>query len=249
MKLKQKLITGLFTATSICCLSLTATAAASNNSSSFLQQIQDNFSSLRNYIKQLSTDFSSGWGELNSEVKKDIDKTMGDLGIPDLIKSGKNIEATVAGKKSDISTIDPGMQGVNARHDWDRQYTKGQSQAILGQDGQRAMSQENQVSQTAVDTSNSNADAAQSDIVTQDIMKKIAIQNAQASTIARSIQQEAQQQTKSIATANVNLSDMSSRMDEQQKRIQVEDRSGTNQTLNNAAFNDGFWDTSPNTKN
>ena len=244
----------LFTAISICCLSPKALAisnpgSSSNNESSFLQQIQNGFSSFRNYVQQLSTEFSSGWGELSGDVKKSIDQTVGDLGIPDLIKSGKNIEASVAKGKSSISTTDPGMQGVNARHDWDEQYTKGQSQAILGADGQRAMNQENQISQAAVDTSSTNADTAQSDIVTQDVMKKIAIQNAQQANISRSIQQEAQQQTKTLAAANVNLSDINSRMDEQQKKQQIEESASSTQTLKNASFNDGFWSTNNSTKN
>ncbi|MBA3920207.1 MAG: hypothetical protein H0X31_00290 [Nostocaceae cyanobacterium] len=103
------------------------------------------------------------------------------------------------------------------------------------------MNEENQTSQSAVDTSASNADAAQSDIITQDIMKKIAIQNSQLLTVLKAMQGATQQQTKIAAAANVNLADISHNTTLEQQRKQNEEQANGNATYKNAAFDDGFW--------
>jgi len=234
-------ITSVIVAATLPSNAATNNTNSTNNNSSFLQQISQQYLQVKNYIKGLTTDFSQGWGALGGEVQSQIDKTVGDLGIPDMVRAGKNIENTISQKKTDVSNIDPGIQGKTARHEWDETYTKGQSQGILGAEGQKAMNEENQVSQTAVDTSASHADAAQNDVVTQDIMKRIAIQNFQQMTVLKLMQEADQQQTKIAAAANVNLADMSQNMTIEQKRKQNENQGAVNVTYKNAAFGDGFW--------
>ncbi|MBD2531912.1 hypothetical protein H6G97_20915 [Nostoc flagelliforme FACHB-838] len=94
----------------------------------------------------------------------------------------------------------------------------------------------------ALATSSDYANTAQSDIVTQDILKKMAIQNLQGVVITKSIQGEAQKQTRALAAANINLADMSGRMTEQARKEEAENRGAAKQIIEAAAFNDGFWE-------
>jgi hypothetical protein len=206
-----------------------------------LQQIQDIFNSVNNYIHQQSVEFSQSWGELSSSVQTAIDNTTGDLGIPDPVAAGKQVEDVISGQDANVLTTNPSLLGYNARAEWNQQYTQGQSESTLGNQGQAVMKTESDASQDALATTSENASAAQQDIITQDIMKKIAIQNAQQAVISKSIQTEAQQQTQTLAAANLNLADMSGRMNEQERRQQFEDEAQVRQTLAAAAFNDGFW--------
>ncbi|TVP62445.1 MAG: hypothetical protein EA343_10985 [Nodularia sp. (in: Bacteria)] len=84
-------------------------------------------------------------------------------------------------------------------------------------------------------------DAAQEDIITQDILKKIAVQNIQGVIISKSIQSEAQKQSRALAAANINLTDISTRMDEKSRKEEAEARATASQILEAAAFRDGFW--------
>lgn len=237
----SKLLTLLILTSAYPAKAATQTQQASTQQS-FLQQVQQTINSLKTYINQYGQEFSQGWGELNSQLNQIISSSIGDLGIPDPLKSGKQISQVIGQQQPDLLTIDPGLQGDDAERSWHQQYTLGQSQSILGTEGQKVQSQEAETSNNALATSSNNADAAQNDIVTQDILKKIAIQNSQAAIINKSIQGEAQKQTQALAAANINLADISGQMDLQARRQQNEDISSAKQILNAAAFADGFWE-------
>ncbi|MBD2415977.1 hypothetical protein H6H01_35760 [Nostoc calcicola FACHB-3891] len=98
------------------------------------------------------------------------------------------------------------------------------------------------MSNEAVTSSSENAQAVQSDIVTQDILKKIAIQNLQGAIITKSLHVEAQKQSRALAAANINLADMSGRMDEETKRLEAESTATAKGILRSAAALDAFWE-------
>jgi hypothetical protein len=223
-------------------LSDPAKAAASTSSSkSYLQQFQEIYNSLKNYITQIETEFSQGWGDLSGDIQKAIQSSVGNLGIPDPISSGKKIRVVVSGQKTDLSTIDPGLQGMDAEHDWHQNYTLGQSQSVLSPEGQQQQSQDADIVNNAVSTASLLSDQAQSDIITQDILKKIAIQNVQGTTVLKSLQQESQQQTRALASAGINLADISSRSDEQARAQEAQNSANVSSIIQGAAYNDGFW--------
>ncbi len=215
--------------------------ATSTTNNGFLQQINEQYSKVTQYIQSLSSDFSQGLGELSGEVQSQINKTIGDLGIPDMVRAGKNIEDVLAGKPTDILHLDARTQGKNARQNWNQQYTTAQSEGILGVEGQKAMHRESEVAQAAADTASQNADAAQGDIVTQEVLKKIALQNAQITQVLKLVQGSLSEQTKIGAAANVNLSNISENLSIEQRRKQNESQGVVNAIYRNAAFADGFW--------
>ena len=220
--------------------SLPANAQASQNQS-FLTQFQQIYSSLQTYISNYQKEFTKSLGKLEAELTQAIESSVGDLGIPDPLKAGKNIEKVIQKQEGALLILDPRIQADNAIKDWNQQYTRGQSESVLGVEGQRVQSQEAAITNDATAQSSENAAAAQDDVITQDILKKVAIQNLQSVVIAKSIHAEAQKQSRSLAAANINLADISSRMDEQAAVKDQESNAATRQIIQSAAANDSFW--------
>ena len=215
--------------------------AQTNQNQSFLTQFQQIYSSLQAYISNYQKEFSKSLGKLEAELNQAIESSVGDLGIPDPLKAGKNIEKVIEKQKGDLLILDPRIQADNAIKDWNQQYTRGQSQSVLGAEGQKVQSQEAETTNDATSQSSENANAAQDDVITQDILKKMATQNLQSVVIAKSIHSEAQKQSRSLAVTNINLADISGRMDEQAAAKDQESNAATRQIIQSAAANDSFW--------
>lgn len=196
---------------------------------------------MQTYISNYQKEFTKSLGKLSAELTQAIESSVGDLGIPDPLKAGKNIEKVIQKQEGALLILDPRIQADNAIKDWNQQYTRGQSESVLGVEGQRVQSQEAAITNDATAQSSENAAAAQQDVITQDILKKVAIQNLQNVVIAKSIHSEAQKQSRSLAVANINLADISDRLDEQAAAKDQESNAATRQIIQSAAANDSFW--------
>jgi hypothetical protein len=196
---------------------------------------------LQTYVSNYQKEFTKSWGKLSAELTQAIESSVGDLGIPDPLKAGKNIEKVIQKQEGALLILDPRIQADNAIKEWNQQYTRGQSESVLGAEGQRVQSQEAAITNDATAQSSENANAAQYDVVTQDILKKVAIQNLQSVVIAKSIHSEAQKQSRSLAVANINLADISGRLDEQAAAKDQESSAATRQIIQSAAVSDSFW--------
>lgn len=214
--------------------------------SSFLEQFQQVLTSLQSYIKQYSQEFSQLSKDSNKDKDLDIaiTSTNGVMGIPDPLKAGKNIKMIVQQQDTDLVETDSQTQGENAQRQWHQAYTYGLSGSILGREGQKTQAQEAEISNYAVENSSNTADEVQNDVITQDILKKMAVQNLQTTVITKSIHSEAQKQTRALSAANINLSDISGRLDEQARKEQANNNSSAKQIIGSAAFADAFWEQS-----
>lgn len=208
---------------------------------SILEPIQRQYSNLKNIFNSLGRDFNRGVQSLSGEIEAQINNTVQDLGLPDMLATGRKIEETIANSKADILQLDPRIKGKNARIRWNQKFTLDQSETVLGEVGQKAAMQEKENAQKALEISATSADAAQNDFVTQDVMKKIALQNAQISRVLKSVQSSIQQQNEISATTNVNLTDISKNLTNQQRKEQRERQGAINAIYKNAAFSNGFW--------
>lgn len=216
--------------------------AMGQNVPSFLTQFQQIYQSLQRHVEAYKEEFTQAWGELGEELTKDINSTIGDLGIPDPLDAGKKIKVTISKKDVDLLETSPNAQAQGAVIDWNQQYSRGQAQSILGADGQRVQAQEAEISNDAAVTSLDNAQAAQADVITQDILKKMAVQNLQNAVITKSIHAESQKQSRALATANINLADISSRTNEQARKQEVESNATATEIIRSAASIDAFWE-------
>jgi ABC-type Na+ efflux pump permease subunit len=210
--------------------------------SSFLDQLQQIIRSLQTYITQYKREFSRQWEELSGDLEDAINSTVGDLGIPDPLEAGKKIKVIIQEQDTDLIETDSQTQGDNAQRQWNQSYTYGLSESVLGREGQQTQAQEAEMSNYALETSSNSTDAIQNDIITQDILKKMAVQNLQTTIITKSIHSEAQKQTRALSAANINLSDISSRLDEQARKEQANNNSSARQIIDAAVFADAFWE-------
>ncbi len=219
-----------------------ANAQSNNNSNkSLLSQFQEIYNSLQVSINNYQKEFTKAVGKLEAELNQAIQSSVGDLGIPDPLNAGKNIEKVLQKQETQLLVLDPRIQAKDAIREWDQQYTRGQSQSILGNEGQRVQAQEAEITNDAIGQSSDNANAAQQDVITQDILKKMAVQNLQTAVVSKSIHAEAQKQSRSLAAANINLADISGRMDEQARLEQQESNAAARQILQSAAALDSYW--------
>lgn len=248
---KTLLLAGLLTSNLIFVTPAIANASIAPNqpNKTFLEQFLETYNSLQESIDQYRQNFSISWSNVIKDVDSLIKSTNGDLGTPDPTSAGERIRKAIEKNKQQqdatvVPTLDssPEIDGRNAERDFHQQYTLGQSQSVLGANGQRIQRQEAEISNDAVASSSDLADTAQQDVVTQDILKKIAAQNLQATIINKSLHSEAQKQTRALATANINLADISSRMDEQAKEEERQTRAAVRSAVLSSAAIDAFWE-------
>jgi type II secretory pathway pseudopilin PulG len=110
-------------------ISFSSLTAQARENQSFLTQFQQIYSSLQTYISNYQKEFSQSLGKLEAELNQAIESSVGDLGIPDPLKAGKNIEKVIEKQQGTLLTLDPRIQADNAIKDWNQQYTRGQSES------------------------------------------------------------------------------------------------------------------------
>ncbi|WP_242056565.1 MULTISPECIES: hypothetical protein [unclassified Nostoc] len=247
---KTLLLAGLLTSNLILITPAIANASIAPNqpNKTFLEQFLETYNSLQESIDKYRQNFSISWSNIIKDVDGLIKSTNGDLETPDPTSAGERIRKAIEKNKQQDATVvptldsSPEIDGRNAERDFHQQYTLGQSQSVLGISGQRIQRQEAEISNDAVASSSDLADTAQQDVVTQDILKKIAAQNLQATIINKSLHSEAQKQTRALATANINLADISSRMDEQAQEEERQTRAAVRSAVLSSAAIDAFWE-------
>lgn len=202
-----------------------------------VQKAQEIFSNVESTLQaELSQILQGQFGSVLD--RRDV----GALGVPDPIEAGNRIEQAVSQQPAQITDTNPTLKGKLAKNEWDRQFTRAQAGAVLGQAGQQQMQQENQQTGQAVNATAQEAAAAQKSTVTQDIMRRIAQQNAQQALIQKAIQTETQQTNRAAQAANLNLTNISNHFDEQRKKESFEDSVAARQILEAGAYNSGLWD-------
>ncbi|MDJ0719450.1 MAG: hypothetical protein QNJ54_35395 [Prochloraceae cyanobacterium] len=207
----------------------------------FFDQILQIFDGLKAYIDEYTNKFENTWSSIEGLTGK-INDSIGALKVPDPLQAGDEIIKVFSKQENDSYGIDSVTKGKNASKDFHRAYTYGQSGSVLGEQGQKVQLEESKNVKASVDISNSQAESAQSDIVTQDILKKIAIQNSQAQFIQNSLQNEEQQQTRLAAVADMNLADISENLDQGTREKQLERKRSRQQILGATTFSNGFWE-------
>lgn len=202
---------------------------------------QEYLTTARKYIDIDFKKFSIKWGDISTEIGKAIDKAIKD-GNKDPIKTGEGVnDAVSAQEATDLINTSQEVQGENAQRDIHKQYTYALSQAVLGVAGQKRILEEAEITNTAVNDSLEQADAAQRDVITQDILKKMAVQNLQTAMITKSLHGDAQKQTQFLATANMNLADISGQINVEAKKKEAESAATSREILRAGAALDAFW--------
>ena len=148
----------------------------------------------------------TAWGEqLSGQV---VNVTLGPLGLPDLTNFELDLENIFTNNGSYI-TLD------EAKHTGVREATRTHAQQTLNTTGQQAViDRQTQISDGVVELDNQ-AIAAQGEFVTQNVLKRIAIQNAQQGLLLGTLSSEITDLSVKQDLANYNLANISEGIDSQ----------------------------------
>jgi len=187
------------------------------------------FGKLQTWIQNADT----AWGELSTDnplaslstgeggwldIVGIANETKGALGMPDPERSAKAAAERIDGKDSnDPAEVTLAHQRTVARNALERELARAGAQATLGKEGQQHMKQSVEQSAQVVQASNQAGQKAQSLDVTQDVMKQMALQNSQMTNLLGAMYTEELGAKVDRAHANLNLSNISQSLDQQQR--------------------------------
>ncbi|PMB27586.1 hypothetical protein [Fischerella thermalis] len=161
---------------------------------------------------------------LGEDLQVVIDEAIGELGLPDPTQTRKQAEEIAANSNTSINEVE------RATNEIDRQITRAVVDGTLGKEGQQRTKEQILQTQTSIQQVQQQAQDAQQEVVTQNIMKKIANQNAQIGEILGAVRADGLRMQQSQDLANVNLTNISRSLDSQN---QVHQREVIDQGYNN----------------
>ncbi len=208
---KRFVVVGLsFIAVSTIGLSSAKAFEVPNPLAQVVEQFQQQLASVNSYVSSIFSDKLKSLSEsLDGDLQTAIDDAMGALGIPDPTKSREATEKIAGVSNSPIN------QAERATNEVDRQITRAVADTTLGKAGQERTKQQFEKTQQSIEQVEANAEAAEGDVVTQNVMKRIAQQNVQQAGILGAIRTDGLRMLQSQDLANNNLTNISRAVDGQ----------------------------------
>ena len=219
MKLKRRIV--IFIGTfSIATIGIGSSAYAlkiSNPLTALVEQWQEQTRSLDKYISStISRKLDNLSESLEGDLQAVISDATGILGLPDATKVREEIEVWAADNDNAVNSVD------KATNEIERQITRADSNTSLSKEGQENMKAQVEKTQTSIETVSIFSDAAQNDVVTQNVMKRIAQQNTQISGLLGAMRTDGLKSKQSQDLANLNLTNISRSLDGQNQSRQKE---------------------------
>lgn len=181
-----------------------------NPLSDLFGQIQRYFDRAESYISQALAEKIKPLEEaVNEDFQTAINSAIGVLGLPDPITARKGVEETLSDSDVAVNPLD------RATNEVDRQITRSTAAATLGTEGQQRTQQEITATKQSVDLVQQQAQQAQEEVVTQNVMKRIAQQNTQISAMLGAMRNDSLQSAQRQELANINLTNISRSLDSQ----------------------------------
>ncbi|MEL7246522.1 MAG: hypothetical protein AAGM40_29985, partial [Cyanobacteria bacterium J06573_2] len=219
MKLKRRIVIfiGAFSIATIGIGSSAYALKISNPLTALVEQWQEQTRSLDKYISStISRKLDNLSESLEGDLQAVVQEAAGVLGLPDAGEVRKEIEEIASDSNNAVNSVD------RATNELDRQITRAQTETTLSKEGQKSMEAEVEKTQTSIETVSIFSDAAQNDVVTQNVMKRIAQQNTQISGILGAMRSDGLKSKQSQDLANLNLTNISRSVDGQNQARQKE---------------------------
>jgi hypothetical protein len=157
----------------------------------------------------------------------------GDLGLPDLRHLHSQIKTEL---ESQEKTTLSAYQGVRSSHELDRLLTTTRVEASLSQEGQEIAQQKIEGAVHNAQTAHSLSDEAQTVVSTQEVMKKLAQQQAIQASLMAGVNTSLVELQQSQEFNNLNLSNISRTLDGQAQTQQLERLGAGNDALRRSAM-------------
>ena len=218
MKKNNKLTISLIGISTISLISINGAYALEikNPLVTVIEQLQEQTGSVNKYISStISRKLDNLSESLEGDLQAVVQEAAGVLGLPDASKVRQEIEEIASDSNNAVNSVD------RASNELDRQITRA-SGFTLTKEGQENMKAEVEKTQTSIETVSIFSDAAQNDVVTQNVMKRIAQQNTQISGILGEMRSDGLKSKQSQDLANLNLTNISRSVDGQNQARQKE---------------------------
>ena len=180
-------------------------------------QWQEQLGSLDKYI---SSTVSRKLDDLSKSIRGDlqaaVNESVGALGLPDSTEVREKVEEIAANGDSTVNNVDKTTNEI------DRQITRGAASSTLGKDGQQRTKTQVQKTEDSIEQVQSDGEAAQGEVVTQNVMKRIAKQNTQTAAMLGAMRTDGLKLQQSQELANLNLTNISRSLDGQNQARQKE---------------------------
>ncbi|MBF2014861.1 MAG: hypothetical protein IGS23_06585 [Rivularia sp. T60_A2020_040] len=224
MKKKKLVFFGLGGAIVISIVGITSASASSipviGNT---LDKLKLDLKSFNTYVESiLESKLEPLTTSLGKDIEAAINETLGVLGLPDATEARTEVEKVAATSDTAVNTVE------QATNEIDRQITRAVINSTLGKNGQQLTLKEVEKTQTSIERVQSYAAAAQDEVVTQNVMKRIAQQNTSTAAILGAMRADGLKSKQSQDLANLNLTNISRSLD------------GQNQMRNKEIVGQGF---------
>lgn len=219
MKSKRRvsIFIGAFTIATISTGSSAYALVRSNPLTALVEQWQEQTRSLDKYISStISRKLDNLSESLQGDLQTVISEATGVLGLPDAAEVREEIEVWAVDNDNAVNSVD------RASNEVERQITRADSDTSLSKEGQENMKAQVEKTQASIETVSVFSDAAQNDIVTQNVMKRIAQQNTQITGILGAMRTDGLKSKQSQDLANINLTNISRSLDGQNQARQKE---------------------------
>ena len=174
---------------------------------------RQSFESTKAYVEQTLADWIA---PLPGDLQGVIQTTLGDLGLMDPNQVREVItEELTATLERDLVQSDSLYASLELANEVDRQMTRAQVDAVLGQGGQSATRDKITWIEDTIGQVQQHADTAQTAVSTQAAIKQMAQQNARQSEILGAVQSELLQSRQDAQLTNLNLANMSQNLDQE----------------------------------
>lgn len=174
---------------------------------------RQSFESTKAYVEQTLADWIA---PLPGDLQGVIQTTLGDLGLmdPNQVRAAITEELTTTLER-DLVQSDSLYASLELANEVDRQMTRAQVDAVLGQGGQAATRDKITWIEDTIGQVQQHADTAQTAVSTQAAIKQMAQQNARQSEILGAVQSELLQSRQDAQLTNLNLANMSQNLDQE----------------------------------
>jgi hypothetical protein len=174
------------------------------------QQFSQQVESLRSYVeKTLMTKLQDISKNLGSDLQSAVNQAMGDLGIPDPAQSREAVEKTAGAKDLQVN------KATELANEIDRESARATAAGTLSEEGQKQQVEQAAATQESVEKVQQLDEQAQGDVVTQDVMKRLAAQNTEIASTLGAVRADALKAEQSRSQTNVLLSNISRSADGQ----------------------------------
>ncbi|MEM6403088.1 MAG: hypothetical protein AAF757_23140, partial [Cyanobacteria bacterium P01_D01_bin.116] len=182
-----------------------------------INQLKQELKSIDNYVESvLESKLEPIASSLGKDIEAAINETLGVLGLPDAIEARTEVERIAASSDTAINTVEQVTNEV------DRQITRAVVDSTLSKNGQNLTSEEVEKTQNSIERVQIYSAAAQDEVVTQNVMKRIAQQNASTAAILGAMRADGLKSKQSQDLANLNLTNISRSLDGQNQARQKE---------------------------